>query len=488
MPKAASRTALSELKRRLAAVFVRSKLDITDDLLVLTALLRDLRWKVDTPASKIRGIWEAFLKDKRPRGHFFELYMHIPFCQRKCLYCVYPSRPSGDEDELRRYVPELKSEIRYFSRPFSRTRFRTFMVGGGTPSLLSASQLEAVLGEAFARFKFERGGFRSIELNPASVTPEKLLAARRAGMNRASFGVQSFDPAVLRKNGRENQRPEMVRDAVRWARGARYEDINLDLIFGLYGDTPRTFLDSFEKAAALKPHTITVAGLTLTDGYMRAMGTTREACLRRYDRLLSGTLGGLRGLCRRKGYDAGELSPERGIWTLYSRDLPDSVRERYREGDSYPGGPSSILGLGHYARSHVFGRALYDRRPGRFTSRSLLYRTARLTPKEEMAHYILDALENHSRISRAEFRARFGADVAEAFGLELKVLKALGKVRVGPRAVAFLPEFCRERIFYTAVFLLETLAASRFSRGELGPDFLARLGRELAAVSLEARR
>ncbi len=478
--------ALLELKRVLAETLVRSRLDYTDDLLILAAFLHDFRWRQGACASGIAGEWEALEEEGSPPGHFFNLYLHFPYCRSKCLFCLYASRVPPGQAPIDAYVPEAKREMGFFSQALSGISFRSFMVGGGTPSLLSEPQLGELLGCAFESFRFEEEGLRSIECNPASADPDKLRTLRRLGFNRISFGVQSLDSKVLARVGREYQDYDMVKRAVRGARQAGFEDLNLDLILGLLGDSLEGFLESFRGVAALRPTTITVCGLTLTDAYLRAMRTSREEYFRHYESLLPLALEGLRSLARLEGYGTEELSAGRGIWSLIAEGTPERLIERWERGEHYLGRPCSLLGLGPHSRSHVFGRLLYERLPGAFDPARPLYRSVRLSLKEEMALYVLYSLESESRLVFSGFKERFGKDVRDCFGLELKALRALGKIRLDPEGFSFLPVAIPERVFYGLFFLWETLASSPFSEGRLDRGLRQRLEQELEGSREEA--
>ena len=476
---AGARPCVLALKRRLAETLARSRLDYTDDILILNAFLRDFREEQGATPEEVRRSWESLLRKGAPAAHAFSVYLHIPFCAKKCHFCYCATEVSTNEALIGRYVPELKEEIAYYAALFDGMPARLLQVGGGTPNILSAADLAELLRHVLESFRMEQDAMRVIEFNPAGSTPEKLGIVRGAGFNRISFGVQSLNASVLARENREYQTSEMTQDAVRWAKEAGFEVINVDLLLGLAGDTVDSFLDGFRKIAELRPTSIIVPGLTMTDAYMKVMGIGREENLRHYEGMLDGALEGMARLGRQYGYKTQGLTANHGIWVLYADDTPAAVLEKAIRSDHFRGGIFSVLGLGHHARSIIFGEAVYERYPRRFSPGIALYRRTPMSRKEEMMRYILYALENHSRVDDLKFRERFGLEIREEFALELEALRVLGKIRMDQEGFVFLPMRGPERIFYGLFFLMDVLSQSPFSRGSLDESFFRRLRQEL---------
>lgn len=467
---------LPELRRVLAETLVRSRLDLTDEILTLSAFLTDFRWREGVRGGKIRAAWRA-LRREAPAGHEWQMELTFPYCHKKCSYCFFGTKvPSAAR--LAEYAADAVEEIDFLAPVFEGARFRTLLVGRGSPAMLDYPQLEALLGRIFGRFRFEAGGMRSIESNPATLDERKIRLFSDFGFTRISFGVESLDPKVLRSVNRGYQTEGMVRDTMRWCRAAGFRDISVDLVFGMVGDTVETFLETFKRVAELRPSTVNICCLSLTDAYMKRTGMTREKYLRYYDSILPKALKGLRRLAAEADYTTDELTPDRGIWMLVDKETPKRVQERWSRCDSVPGTPLSTLGIGQHGRSHVFGRMFYGRGFDRFAPRAPAYRVSELTPREEMAYYVLHSLNRCSRVSFREFRSRFGAEFRSVFAGELKALKLFGKIRTDRKGVELLPTHTPERVFYSAVFLLDTLANSPFSGGGLASvmERLKRLG------------
>jgi oxygen-independent coproporphyrinogen III oxidase len=197
----------------------------------------------------------------------YSLYFHIPFCTHRCAYCDFNTY-AGQEDFIPAYVEALCNEIRFVagSAP-ERLSVHTIFFGGGTPSLLTPGQFEQILQTVTDHFDLS-DPFKmetSLEANPGTVTPDSLRGLRQAGFNRISFGVQSFHADELRQLERIHD-PFDVLEAVHWARQAGFENLNLDLIYGLPEQTLVRWQESLRRAVDLAPEHLSLYALTIEHG------------------------------------------------------------------------------------------------------------------------------------------------------------------------------------------------------------------------------
>ena len=184
------------------------------------------------------------------------LYIHIPFCAQKCAYCDFASW-AGREAAWEAYFDMLENELDGWTSRVGNN-FSTIFIGGGTPSLVDAEHICRIVRKVSA-------SEISMEANPGTLTPEKLRAYRAAGVNRLSMGVQSFDDALLRKIGRIHSARQAI-DAFRMAREAGFDNINLDLMYALPGQTVAAWRDTLETAAELSPEHISAYSLIIEEG------------------------------------------------------------------------------------------------------------------------------------------------------------------------------------------------------------------------------
>ena len=184
------------------------------------------------------------------------LYVHIPFCESLCYYCACNKIITRHHDRAGPYLDALEQELDLVSgllgsrRPVSQLHF-----GGGSPTFLDDAELERLMTALGRRFAFTEGSELSIEVDPRTVTPERLAHLRRIGFNRLSFGVQDFDPEVQQAVHRQ-QSFEMVSELMASARALGYASINADLIYGLPKQTPASFARTLEQINALRPDRI----------------------------------------------------------------------------------------------------------------------------------------------------------------------------------------------------------------------------------------
>ena len=195
------------------------------------------------------------------------IYVHIPFCVRKCNYCAFLSGLS-DEAARESYVDSLCREIRIRGANGNDESIGTFdsvFFGGGTPSLLSAEQIDRLLRELRRNLNIENGAEITMESNPATLSSDGLKGYRAAGVNRLSMGVQSMNDAILQRLGRIHTSDDVIRD-IKLAREAGYDNINLDLMFAVPGSTPETTLTDLSAICELEPEHVSFYSLQLEEG------------------------------------------------------------------------------------------------------------------------------------------------------------------------------------------------------------------------------
>ncbi|BCO10720.1 coproporphyrinogen III oxidase [Desulfolithobacter dissulfuricans] len=208
------------------------------------------------------------------------LYVHVPFCERKCPYCSFFSIAEGGNRELQqRYVRAARIQMERLAagageEEISRPRtVDTIFFGGGTPAVLPVHLLADLLSTSLELFDTPGESLEvSLEVNPGTVDRDDLLSLRRAGFNRISIGVQSLDDGELRRLGRIHDRAQ-AEQTVTWARQAGFSNLSLDLMFGLPGQDLCSWRRTLEQALALKPDHLSIYELTLeenTSFYLRA--------------------------------------------------------------------------------------------------------------------------------------------------------------------------------------------------------------------------
>lgn len=193
-----------------------------------------------------------------------ELYIHIPFCVRKCAYCDFLSFPQTKE-VMQQYVEKLTEEIRWAGKHYQNRAISSIFIGGGTPSILEAEQMTAIMQAVRESFNIEETAEISIEANPGTVTEEKLRAYRMVGINRISFGLQSADSKELQLLGRIHTYEEFL-ESYQMARTCGFDNINVDLMSALPGQTVESWEETLTRVAKLEPEHISAYSLIIEEG------------------------------------------------------------------------------------------------------------------------------------------------------------------------------------------------------------------------------
>jgi oxygen-independent coproporphyrinogen-3 oxidase len=193
-----------------------------------------------------------------------ELYVHIPFCMKKCAYCDFLSAPA-DEKTQKSYVAALLQEIKYYGELCRDREVSTIYIGGGTPSWLQENYMELILKQMRVSFCISPEAEISIECNPGTLTKEKLLTYRECGVNRLSIGLQSAFDDELQELGRIHTFEQFLRN-YELARTLGYTNINIDLMSALPGQSLEKYLASLHKVIQLKPEHISAYSLIIEKG------------------------------------------------------------------------------------------------------------------------------------------------------------------------------------------------------------------------------
>lgn len=340
------------------------------------------------------------------------LYLHIPFCVRKCLYCDFLSGPAGAEAR-QRYVDALLLEIREKAGRMKRRRtVDTVYIGGGTPSLLTEDQAAEILETLRGCFAIQKNAEVSMECNPGTVTERWLREMRRLGVNRLSIGVQSFDAKELRTLGRIHSPEEAVR-AVELARAAGFDNLNLDLMSGIPGQTMESWEYSLGMAVRLKPEHISAYSLIVEEGTpfyrMYGEGAAQDSSLPRIPDEETE---------RAMVHFTGQFLAAHGLRQYEISNYAQTGREclhniGYWKRHPYLGfgaGAASLLDDERFTNIRDVER--YCRAPGREYSEG----PERLTREDRMEEFMFLGLRMTEGISEELFAQTFGVSVQSVYG------------------------------------------------------------------------
>ena len=356
----------------------------------------------------------------------FGVYIHIPFCRRKCFYCDFPSH-AGEEALMRRYREALCRDIAAKgSFCLSEGSVRTVYIGGGTPTALLPDDLLAVIAAVRESFRLTGAEEFTVEANPGTVDAALLAHLRTAGVNRLSFGVQSFSDTLLSAIGRIHTAEE-AEDAVRMARQAGFR-VSLDLMYGLPGQTLADVEDSVARAAALDVGHISAYGLAVEDGTpfarMEAEGRlglpTDEACGDMYDYITQELprLGYLRYEISNYAKEGEESRHNLAYW----QDVPyigiGAAAHSYWQGRR----TENEAGLRHYIACIEEGRspAREEEPPSR---------------ESHMEEFAFLALRTATGVDKRRFCETFDCAIREVYGEAIDRLQAAGLVEESAESI-----------------------------------------------------
>lgn len=374
-----------------------------------------------------------------------EIYLHIPFCVRKCAYCDFLSR-AADEKTQQEYVKTLIKEIRgYGSTYYDRVKISTIFVGGGTPSILTGEQMQHIFDALHQSFQISKDAEITIEINPGTVTDEKLCLWRQAGINRLSIGLQSVNDEELRMLGRIHTYGKFL-DSYRAVRAQGFQNINIDLISAIPGQTLESWRETLTNVAELEPEHISAYSLIVEEGtpFYQMYGGSGENKKETQDSLLCGE-----GTHRYLPLPDEET--ERAIYEATDELLGRYGYQRYEISNYAKEGYVCRHNLGYWERKEYLGiglgaSSLVEHTRYHNTSDYEKYITGveghkdireemeKLSLADEIEEFMFLGLRKTKGISAKEFRKQFGKTITDVYGKELKKLESENLlVRAGDR-------------------------------------------------------
>lgn len=345
-----------------------------------------------------------------------ELYIHIPFCVKKCAYCDFLSG-AQDEETIKKYINALVKEIYGHHKQTLEYLVSSIFLGGGTPSILKTQQVQQIFDALKHTFHISQDAEITIEANPGTVTKEKLETYRRCGINRISFGLQSANNEELKLLGRIHTYEEFL-ESFRWARECGFDNINVDLISAIPKQTVASWEDTLQKVIALHPEHISAYSLIVEEGTPFAEvygeGYPREKDLPDEEEE------------RKIYYRTEELLEETGYHCYEISNYAKKGREckhnlGYWERKEYLGiglGAASLIDNTRYKNTDNL--AYYIKNASRL---EMIQEDMQvLSPTEQMEEFIFLGLRKMEGISEKEFTEKFGMNIEECYGHQIEKL------------------------------------------------------------------
>ena len=352
------------------------------------------------------------------------LYMHIPFCRKRCHFCYFKVYTDKNASEINIYLKAMLRELEhYVGRTFIGGRKPRFVYfGGGTPSYLSPKQLTEFTDACKALLPWDEAEEVTFECEPGTLNEAKLRVIRDLGVTRLSLGVENFDDALLKLNGRAHESKE-IRRAYDFARSIDFPQINIDLIAGMIGETPENWDLNIERTIELQPDSVTIYQMEIpfnTTIYqeMKAAGkitapvadwnTKRAWVASAFERL------------ERAGYT---------VTSAYTA-VKDPARTRFIYRDSLWTG-ADLLSLGVSSFSHIGGAHLQNEKDfGPYLEKldrnePPIHRAYKMNDEERLIRQLVLQFKL-GKLNRAAFLDRFGVDIKLRFADSFRRLEELG--------------------------------------------------------------
>lgn len=340
------------------------------------------------------------------------LYIHIPFCRSKCLYCDFCSRPHPDEETLRRYADAVCRDLAVWSKTCKAFEVDSIFFGGGTPTYLPIDALTAILDTAVRHYHVSSTAEITAECNPATGGRSYFSAMRTSGFNRLSIGLQSTHDGELRALGRIHSFSDFEKTFDE-ARQSGFENISADLMFGIPKQTVESYLASIKRLSHLAPTHISAYSLTVEEGTpFGRMG--ERLILPDEDAVREMYVRGIEELSR-FGFAQYEIS------NFAKRGYESRHNLKYWNCDEYLGfGPAAYSDLGgaRFGNSHDIDAYLQGE--------SIETERERPTLSQRKNEYVMLRLRLCEGVNGEDYFARFGEDFETAFGKDLARYRSKG--------------------------------------------------------------
>ncbi len=351
------------------------------------------------------------------------IYIHIPFCVQKCLYCDFCSFSGAESSLMRDYTQKLSAEIKKCGGRAEGYTVDTVYFGGGTPTLLHISEFERIFNSLEESFAIYGGAEITCECNPATADREKLEALRALGVNRMSIGLQSANEEELRALGRIHSYSDFV-DTYRAARLAGFDNISADVMYGIPNQTRKSLAFTLERLCGLDPEHISVYGLKIEDG--TPFGKMRDGLALPDEDEEYGMYFDCADRLSAFGYDKYEIS------NFAHKGYESRHNMKYWLGEDY-------LGFGVSAHSYFEGERYANSRDMEryLKGEDITAERRAVSEKEKKTELVMLGMRLGRGIVFEEFRVRAGEDFLSIYGEKLKPYVKDGFVTLTDKSAAF---------------------------------------------------
>ena len=380
---------------------------------------------------------KAALNTKPAPGVPLGLYLHIPFCRKRCHFCYFRVYTDKNAQEIEDYLDILVSEMELYAKlpSIAGRPFNFIYFGGGTPSFLSTRQLESLVKRLSAITSWKEAEEITFECEPGTLSESKLSAIKQMGVTRLSLGVENFDDRILEVNGRAHRSPEIFR-AYEVAKSLDFPQINIDLIAGMMGETDENWRDTVEATLKLSPDSVTIYAMELP--YNTAISGDLLKGTHRFSEPVANW-----ATKRRWVKEAFEALERAGyhVGSAYTASKnPSRTKFLYRD-RLWQGADMAALGVasfGHINGVHIQNLDTWEAYSAAVRRGEIpLSRAYRPTHEERMIRELVLQLKLGS-VRPSYFRDKYRVNILERFGEQLALLKSEGYVSAATEQIVAL--------------------------------------------------
>jgi len=370
-----------------------------------------------------------------PLENTLGLYLHIPFCRKRCKFCYFRIYTDKNASQIEEYLDALAKEVEIYSQlPAVADRLLKFVYfGGGTPSYISVKHLQSLAEKLKSSISWDGAEEVTFECEPGTLSQSKLEAIREIGVTRLSLGIENFDDFILKENGRAHLSKEIF-EVMPWINQLDFDQLNIDLIAGMVGETWETWKENVQKTIDLNPDSVTIYQMELPFNtvYTKELGegkihvadwqTKRDWNQFAFEELA------------KVGY---EIS---SAYTMVKKDKPCKFvyRDSVWQGTDMLG--TGVASFGHMSHVHIQNTASWDKYVAQLNSGELpLSRAFLATDDERLTREMILQLKL-GKISTEYFQEKFGSDIQHKFSKSYQKLEQEGMVTLNGREIKLTPK------------------------------------------------
>ncbi len=386
-----------------------------------------------------------------PFGNSLGLYLHIPFCRKRCKFCYFRVYTDKNASQIEAYLDALAKEVAIYSQfPAVANRPLKFVYfGGGTPSYISVKHLQALVEKLKSSIPWDGTEEVTFECEPGTLSQSKLETIREIGVTRLSLGIENFNDFILKENGRAHLSKEIF-EVIPWINQLDFDQLNIDLIAGMVGETWDTWKENVQQTIDLNPDSVTIYQMELPFNtvYTKELGegkihvadwqTKRDWHQFAFEELASA------------GYEFSSA------YTMVKKGKPCNFvyRDSVWQGTDMLG--TGVASFGHMSYVHIQNTASWDKYIAQIDSGKLpLSRAFQTTEEERLTREMILQLKL-GKINRQYFQEKFGSDIQQKFAESYQKLEQEGMVKLSGQEIkltsmgllrvdSLLPEFYADK-------------------------------------------